>query len=135
VRGPELVRLLPEILGRTYGTGGGTPLAAMFETMATLLDPADRRLKDLDAWFDPYRAPDGMLPYLAAWVDLGWLPTRAETQGEASRRSGCVRWLRRRRAWRPRGGPARACSGFWRSLSTSPTYAWWTPIPKNLFTL
>ena len=82
MRGPELVRLLPEILGRTYGTGSGTPLAAMFETMATLLDPADRRLKDLDAWFDPYRAPDGMLPYLAACVDLGWLPTRADAQGE-----------------------------------------------------
>lgn len=82
MRGPELVRLMPEIVARTYGTGGETPLAAVFETMARLLDPADQRLKELDAWFDPYRAPDAMLPYLAAWVDLAWLPTRAEAEGE-----------------------------------------------------
>ena len=80
MRGPEVARLLPEILARTHGAG--TPLAAVFETMVSLLDPADRRLKQLDAWFDPYRAPDAMVPYLAAWVDLGWLPVRAETGGE-----------------------------------------------------
>lgn len=80
MRGPEVARLLPEILGRTHGAG--SPLAAVFETMVSLLDPADRRLKQLDAWFDPYRAPDPMVPYLAAWVDLGWLPVRAETGGE-----------------------------------------------------
>ena len=76
----ELRRLFPEIIGRTYGAN--TPLAAMLETMITLLDPADRRLKHLDAYFDPYRAPDGMVPYLAAWVDLGWLPVRTEATGE-----------------------------------------------------
>ena len=80
MKGAEVARILPEIVGRTYGSG--TPLAAVFETMVSLLDPADRRVKQLDAWFDPYRAPDAMLPYLAAWVDLAWLPVRAETGGE-----------------------------------------------------
>lgn len=76
----DLVRLFPEIMQRTYGTR--TPLAAVLQTMATLLDPADRRLKQLDAWFDPYRAPNDLVPYLAAWVDLGWLPVRTEEGGE-----------------------------------------------------
>jgi phage tail-like protein len=76
----ELLRLFPEVIQRTHGAR--TPLAAVLQTMATLLDPADRRLKQLDAYFDPYRAPDAMVPYLAAWVDLGWLPVRAETGGE-----------------------------------------------------
>jgi phage tail-like protein len=76
----ELLRLFPEIIGRTHAAG--TPLAAVLETMATLLDPVDRRLKQLDAYFDPYRAHDEMVPYLAAWVDLGWLPIRAEVSGE-----------------------------------------------------
>ncbi|HXE83910.1 MAG TPA: phage tail protein [Gemmatimonadales bacterium] len=80
MRGAEVARLLPEIMGRT--NGNHTPLAAVLETMVSLLDPADRRLKQLDAWFDPYRAPDGMVPYLAAWVDLAWLPVRAEVGGE-----------------------------------------------------
>jgi phage tail-like protein len=76
----ELLRLFPEVIQRTHGTR--TPLAAVLHTMATLLDPADRRLKQLDAYFDPYRAPDAMVPYLAAWVDLGWLPVRTELGGE-----------------------------------------------------
>lgn len=76
----DLLRLFPEVIGRTYGTN--TPLAAVLETMATLLDPADRRLKQLDTYFDPYRAPDEMVPYLAAWVDLGWLPIRTDVGGE-----------------------------------------------------
>ena len=76
----ELLRLFPEVIQRTYGTR--TPLAAVLQTMAALLDPADRRLKQLDAYFDPYRAPDDMVPYLAAWVDLGWLPVRTEVGGE-----------------------------------------------------
>ena len=76
----ELVRLFPEVMQRTHGDG--TPFAAVLEAMAGLLDPADRRLKQLDAYFDPYRAPDAMIPYLAAWVDLGWLPVQSEAGGE-----------------------------------------------------
>lgn len=76
----DLLRLFPEVIGRTHGAN--TPLAAVLDTMAALLDPADRRLKQLDAYFDPYRAPDQMIPYLAAWVDLGWLPLRTEVGGE-----------------------------------------------------
>ena len=76
----DVARLFPEIIGRTQAAG--TPLWALVTTMAALLDPADQRLKRLDAWFDPYGAPDAMVPYLAAWVDLGWLPVRAEAGGE-----------------------------------------------------
>lgn len=76
----ELLRLFPEVIQRTHGER--TPLAAVLSTMVQLLDPADRRLKQLDAYFDPYRAPDAMIPYLAAWVDLGWLPVRSEAGGE-----------------------------------------------------
>jgi phage tail-like protein len=80
MRGRDIVRLLPEILGRSHADG--TPLGALTEAMAELLTPADRRVTGLDAYFDPYRAPDSMVPYLAAWVDLGWLPVRAEEGGE-----------------------------------------------------
>lgn len=76
----DVHRLLPDVLRRTAAKG--TPLAALTEAMASLLEPADRRLIALDAWFDPYRAPDAMVPYLAAWMDLGWLPVRTEESGE-----------------------------------------------------
>ena len=76
----DVLRLFPEIIGRTWSKG--TPFAALTEAMAQLLEPADRRLTGLDAWFDPYRAPDAMVPYLAEWVDLGWLPVRAEAGGD-----------------------------------------------------
>ncbi|HEU5217590.1 MAG TPA: phage tail protein [Gemmatimonadales bacterium] len=76
----DIVRLLPEILGSSHAEG--TPLAALTEAMTDLMTPADRRVRALDSWFDPYRAPDAMVPYLASWVDLGWLPVRAEAGGE-----------------------------------------------------
>ena len=76
----DVQRLFPEIIERTHGEG--SPLAALTDAMASLLTPADRRLTALDAWFDPYRAPDPMVPYLAAWVDLGWLPMQADAGGE-----------------------------------------------------
>jgi phage tail-like protein len=50
--------------------------------MVTLLDPVDRRLSHLDHYFDPFRAPTTMLPYLATWVDLGWLAMRESAEGE-----------------------------------------------------
>ena len=80
MRADDVLRLFPEIIGRTGSAG--TPFAALTEAMAHLLEPADRRLTGLDAWFDPYRAPDPLVPYLAAWVDLGWLPLRADAGGE-----------------------------------------------------
>jgi hypothetical protein len=70
----ELLRLFPEVIQRTHGDR--TPLAGVLKAMASLPDPADRRLKQLDAYFDPYRAPDAMIPYLAAWVDLAGFPVR-----------------------------------------------------------
>jgi len=80
VRARDVVRILPEVIQRTHTRGA--PLAALAETMASLLDPADQRLKRLADYFDPYRAPDPMVPYLASWVDLGWLPVREEATGD-----------------------------------------------------
>lgn len=76
----HVVRFLPDVIGRSVGSA--TPLEALCEAMVTLLDPVDRRLSQLDSYFDPFRAPTAMLPYLAAWVDLGWLVVRERSDGE-----------------------------------------------------
>ena len=47
-----------------------------------MLDPVDRRLAQLERYFDPFGAPTAMLPYLATWVDLGWLVVRERADGE-----------------------------------------------------
>lgn len=70
----ELLRLLPEIIRRTAQRG--TPLDALLQTMAALPIRDEQILGQLDAYFDAYRAPDRFVPFLAAWVDLGWLPVR-----------------------------------------------------------
>ncbi|MCU1329022.1 MAG: repeat domain protein [Bryobacterales bacterium] len=64
----EIERLLPSILRRT--AGAGTPLAALLAIMEHLHAPSEDVLRHLDSFFDPRRAPDGFVPYLASWVDL-----------------------------------------------------------------
>jgi phage tail-like protein len=76
----HVVRFLPEVISRTIWPGG--PLEALCEAMVTLLDPVDRRLSQLERYFDSYWTPDAMLPYLATWVDLGWLVAREGMNGE-----------------------------------------------------
>ena len=68
----EIARLLPEVFRATMGDG--SPLDGAVGAMAELLDPVDRRLDHLERYFDPFRTPTPMLPYLAHWVDLGWVP-------------------------------------------------------------
>jgi phage tail-like protein len=68
----DLHRLLPEIIRRT--AQDRTPLDALLRTMAALPVRDEKILGQLDAYFDAYRAPDRFVPFLAAWVDLGWLP-------------------------------------------------------------
>jgi phage tail-like protein len=51
--------------------------------MVSLMDPVDLRLTHLDRYFDPFQAPTSMLPYLATWVDLGWLAMREADDAEA----------------------------------------------------
>lgn len=69
----EIARLLPEVFQRTHNPG--SPLAALLAVMEALHAPSEEVLTHLDQYFDPYRAPDRFVPYLAQWVDLGPLLT------------------------------------------------------------
>ncbi len=67
----EIEQMLPGIFQRTVQEG--TPLFALLEVMEALQAPDEAALDQLDAFFDPYRAPDAFVPFLASWVDLDWL--------------------------------------------------------------
>lgn len=66
-----LRHLLPEVFQRTLRPGN--PLTALLEVMEKLHEPSERILQNLSAVFDPRCTPDGFVPFLAHWVDLGWL--------------------------------------------------------------
>jgi phage tail-like protein len=68
MRSSEIQRLLPGVFQRTVEPG--RPLAALLEVMEALHAPSEAVLAELDALFDPYRAPDAFVPLLAYWVDL-----------------------------------------------------------------
>ncbi len=76
----QVLRFLPDVIRRTVVPG--TPALGLTDAMVSLLDPVDRRLLVLDAYFDPFRAPTALLPFLAGWVDLGWLPLRERADGD-----------------------------------------------------
>lgn len=61
-------RLLPTVFQRAVLPGN--PLFAILDVMETMHAPSESALDSLDANFDPYRAPDAFVPYLASWVDL-----------------------------------------------------------------
>lgn len=75
----EIEALLPDIFQRAAQPG--TPLFALLEVMAALHAPDEDALTALDRYFDPYRAPERFMPYLAGWVDLQRLIL---TQGEGA---------------------------------------------------
>jgi phage tail-like protein len=64
----EIAHLLPGIFQRTQRPG--SPLYALLTVMETLHAPSEQVLAHLDSYFDPYRAPDNFVPFLAGWVDL-----------------------------------------------------------------
>ena len=64
----EIVRLLPEVFQRTNLPG--TPMAALLDAMAVLIDPIEKKLDELDATFNPHRTPDRFVAVLARWVDV-----------------------------------------------------------------
>jgi phage tail-like protein len=72
----EVERLLPRVLRRTAMPG--SPLAAVLEAMAELVDPAGAALDGFAARLDPYRAPDPFVPWLARWVGFGYLVEGAD---------------------------------------------------------
>jgi phage tail-like protein len=67
----EIEHLLPGIFQRTITPG--SPLWALLTVMEELHAPDEDVLTHLDSYFDPYRAPDDFIPYLAGWVDMARL--------------------------------------------------------------
>ena len=84
----DIERLLPEIFQRTLPAepDGDNLLRAFLSVMEQLHAPTEAVLASVDTFFDPYRAPDRFVPYLASWVDLEsvWLDE------EVSRRTAHV---------------------------------------------
>jgi phage tail-like protein len=62
----------------------GNPLFAILDVMETMYTPAESVLDRLDVNFDPHRAPDAFVPYLASWVDLEVLLDVPRTQSPTS---------------------------------------------------
>jgi phage tail-like protein len=68
MKSAEILRLLPGVFQRTARPS--CPLAALLGVMEALHAPSEEVLRNLDALFDPRRAPDRFVPFLASWVDL-----------------------------------------------------------------
>jgi phage tail-like protein len=74
----EIELLLPEIIRRTIPPENArvtaaleaNPLPLLLDVMELLHAPDEAVLAEIDRYFDPYRAPDGFVAYLAGWVDL-----------------------------------------------------------------
>lgn len=77
----EIERLLPDIFRRT--SRAGNPLHAVLEVMEALQAPSEEALRDLDTYFEPRRAPDAFVPYLAGWVDLERLLAEGPSRPDA----------------------------------------------------
>jgi phage tail-like protein len=67
----EIARLLPAIFQQTIQPG--TPLQALLEVMEALPQQDEGVLNGLEDFFNPYRTPDGFVPFLASWVDMEWI--------------------------------------------------------------
>ncbi len=64
----QIKRLLPLLFQRAVQPGN--PLSAILDVMEMMHAPSESVLDQLDVNFNPYRAPDAFVPYLASWVDL-----------------------------------------------------------------
>lgn len=80
----EIEHLLPEVFRRT--SREGSPLWALLEVMERLHEPDEEVLSELDRHFSPDRCGDERVPYLAGWVDLGWLFRQPGGPADASGR-------------------------------------------------
>lgn len=68
---PKIEQLLPAVVHRTLRPG--SLLMALLEVMEGLHAPSEALLATLEERFDPRRAPDSFVPFLARWVDLDHL--------------------------------------------------------------
>jgi phage tail-like protein len=73
--------LLPAAFQRSARAGG--PLGALLGAMEALHAPSEAVLRDLDVRFDPYRAPEVLVPLLARWVGLDALLAPGGAAGPA----------------------------------------------------
>src|ERR1700738_1599000 len=78
----EIEQLLPGVFQRTVKEG--TLLFSLLEVMEALPAADEAVLDQLDAFFDPYRAPDAFVPFLAGWVDLERLLLEVPEEFQAS---------------------------------------------------
>lgn len=74
MKASDIARLLPWVFQRTLSPG--SPLDAILASMEGLHAPADEALATVDRYFDPRRAPDTFVPFLARWLDLDWVLVR-----------------------------------------------------------
>jgi phage tail-like protein len=82
VKKAQIKRILPPVFQTAVRTGN--PLFAILDVMETMHAPVDSALDRLDVTFDPHRAPDDFVPYLASWVDLEVLLDVPRTPGANS---------------------------------------------------
>jgi phage tail-like protein len=78
----QIKRLLPAVF--QSGVRPGSPLSAILDVMEAMHAPSEAALDSLDVNFDPYRAPDAFVPYLASWVDLEVLLDVPRTESPTS---------------------------------------------------
>lgn len=71
MRRAEIEDLLPSVFQRTVRPG--SPIAALLDGMEAFHAPIEQALDGIDLYFDPRRAPDRFVPFLAAWLDLARL--------------------------------------------------------------
>lgn len=64
----QIKNFLPAVFQRTVHPQN--PLAALLDVMENLHAPAEQVLENVDRFFDPRRAPEGFVPFLAHWVNL-----------------------------------------------------------------
>lgn len=74
--------LLPEVFQRTLKPG--SPLSEILSVMEALHTPAEQALDILESHFNPYRAPDRFVSFLARWMDLDRLFPRYNDEAENS---------------------------------------------------
>jgi phage tail-like protein len=78
----RIERLLPAVFQNAVQAGN--PLFAILDVMETMHAPSESTLDSLDGNFNPYRAPDTFVPYLAGWVDLEMLFDVPRSDGPSS---------------------------------------------------
>lgn len=76
---PDVEALLPTVFQDAIHPE--TPLDALLEVASRLPEPVEGLLASVDRLFDPRRAPDEMVPFLAAWVDLDRFLVRRRADG------------------------------------------------------